>query len=474
MGFFKNKDVEDTYMEAELHEEVDFTEEQEYSVQPQVVDEEERREVRRKRRVRNEILVYMTSLLVLALVAGGVFTGVRAIQQFRAASVSTEGVGETESTDNIQNMVDSMLASESELPTEVIVEVKPEEKLDEYIDTVIAGMSLEEKVLGLIITSPEELTGVRTAIRAGAATQEKLEVRPVGGLVYYRRNIESEEQLKEMLSNTASYSKYPIFLAVNEGGDVNSSVQNSVITVPEVTKPGHITSAEAAGTLGGTIGSYLKNLNFNVNFAPTADILYETKAAVADYCFGGDAAFNAELVAAYVTALEEQGISATLKTFPGTGHLTGSTVSGTVSTDKSRADYEENFTVFKAGIDAGADFVMVSNMVASELSGGMDPCSMSSSVVTDILRTELGFTGIIITEPMNVKAITDYYSAEEAAVAALKAGCDMILLPEDLDEAYMGILEGIGNGSVAEARINDSLKRVLRVKYAYKLSEFTE
>lgn len=474
MGFFKNKDVEDTYMEEELHEEVDFTEDQERSVQPQVVDEEERREIRRKRRVRNEILVYMTSLLVLVLVAGGVFTGVRAIQQFRAASASTEGEGETESTDNIQNMVDSMLASESELPTEVIVEVKPEEKLDEYIDTVIAGMSLEEKVLGLIITSPEELTGVRTAIRAGAATQEKLEARPVGGLVYYRRNIESEEQLKEMLSNTASYSKYPIFLAVNEGGDVNSSVQNSVITVPEVTRPGHITSAEAAGTLGGTIGSYLKNLNFNVNFAPTADILYETKAAVADYCFGGDAAFNAELVAAYVTALEEQGISATLKTFPGTGHLTGSTVSGTVSTDKSRADYEENFTVFKAGIDAGADFVMVSNVVASELSGGMDPCSMSSSVVTDILRTELGFTGIIITEPMNVKAITDYYSAEEAAVAALKAGCDMILLPEDLDEAYMGILEGIGNGSVAEARINDSLKRVLRVKYAYKLSEFTE
>ncbi len=471
MGFFKNKDIEDTYMEEELHEEVELTVEED-SGQPQVIDEEERREARRKRRVRNEILVYMSSLLVLALVAGGVFTGVRAIQQFRAASASTESGAETESTENIQDLVDSMLASESELPTEVIVEVTPEEKLDEYIDTVIAGMSLEEKVLGLIITSPEELTGVSTAIRAGSTTQEKLAARPVGGLVYYRRNMESEEQLKEMLDNTASYSKYPIFLAVNEGGDSNSSVQNSVIKVPDVTEPGHITSGEEAANLGSTIGSYLKNLNFNVNFAPTADILYVQNAAVADYCFGGDAELNAVLVAEYVKGLEAQGISATLKTFPGTGHLTGSTVSGTVSTEKTRADFEENFAVFKAGIEAGADFVMVSNVVASELSGGMDPCSMSSSVVTDILRTELGFTGVIITEPMNVKAITDYYGAAEAAVAALKAGCDMILLPEDLDEAYMGILEGIGNGSVAEARINDSLKRVLRVKYAYKLSEF--
>ena len=79
---------------------------------------------------------------------------------------------------------------------------------------------------------------------------------------------------------------------------------------------------------------------------------------------------------------------------------------------------------------------------------------------------------MVITEPMNGKAITDYYSASEAAVAALKAGCDMVLLPESVEDAYEGILEGIANGSVAEARINDSLKRVMRVKYAYKLAEF--
>ena len=181
---------------------------------------------------------------------------------------------------------------------------------------------------------------------------------------------------------------------------------------------------------------------------------------------------NAEFVAEYVRGLEEQDVSATLKTFPGTGYLLSSTTDSTVGTDRTRDEFEADFSVFKAGIDAGADFVMVSNIVASELSGGMDPCSMSSTVVTDILRSELGFTGVVITEPMNGKAITDYYAASEAAVAALKAGCDMILLPENLQEAYQGVLDGIANGSVAEARINDSLKRVLRVKYADKLEEF--
>jgi beta-N-acetylhexosaminidase len=297
---------------------------------------------------------------------------------------------------------------------------------------------------------------------------------PVGGLVYYRQNIENADQIKEMLSNTQSYSKMPLFLAVNEGGDNASSVQNSGIGVTKVKEPNEIASGAEAFALGNDIGSYLSELNFNVNFAPTADVLHNDNAAVADYCFSNDAAVNAAYVTEFVKGLEEKGISATLKTFPGTGDLTKSTVDGTVKTEKTRADYADDFTVFKAGIDAGADFVMVSHIVAPELSGGVDPCSMSSSVVTDILRNEMGYTGIIITEPMNVSAITEYYGAEEAAVAALKAGCDMILLPENLDKAYQGILDGVKDGTVAEARINDSLKRVLRVKFADKLNDFIE
>ncbi len=472
MGIFqKNEEINNSeQIENELHEEVELAPE-ETKVYTEESDEE-KRERRRRARAKAEMFVYISAFLVLVLLSGGVFAGVNGIRRLvNKDSVSTESAA-TESTDNIQDLVDSMLASETELPTEAVDVVTPQEQLEEYIDTLLAGMTLEEKVAGLFITSPEELTGVAKATRAGDSTKAAIEKMPVGGLVYYRKNMESKDQLMEMLSNTAGYSKYPMFLAVNEGGDSSSSVQNSAITVPSVTKPGDIKSAEEAYTLGSTIGGYLAELKFNVNFAPTADILYEANSPVKEYCFGGDAATNGQFAAEYVRGLEEKGISAALKTFPGTGYLTASTAQGTVGTERDKASFESDFQVFKAGIEAGADFVMVSNIVASELSGGMDPCSMSSTVVTDILRNELQFNGIIITEPMNVKAITDYYSASEAAVAALKAGCDMILLPEDLQEAYEGILEGIVDGSVAQQRINDSLRRVFRVKYAYKLAEF--
>lgn len=430
---------------------------------------EELRELRKNRRKKAESLATTLAVVIALAFCALVFAGVMGIKYLAGPGNVT-----TETVDEIQNLVDNMLASEETLPTEVIDVFTPEEKLDEYIDTMIAGMTLEEKVAGLIITSPEQLTGVDTATRAGDSTKASIEAMPVGGLVYYRKNMQSKDQFMEMLSNTQSYSTHPMFLAVNEGGDSASSVQNSSISVPSVKKPGEITTEAEAYALGNTIGTYLKELHFNVNFAPTADILWETNAAVKNYCFGGDASLNSMLVTQYVKGLEEQGLSATLKTFPGTGHLTASTEAGTVGTEKTKADYAQDFMVFKAGIDAGADFVMVSHIVASDLTGGMEPCSMSSTVVTDILRDELGFEGIIITEPMNVKAITEYYETSEAVVEALKAGCDMILLPQDLKAAHKAIVDGVGDGSVAEARINDSLKRVFRVKYADKLAEFAE
>ena len=471
--FNKNENEIEEQYEADVQEDVQAVEDAEYVeevFEEEIpLTEEEKRELRRKRRKRNEALATTTAVVVLLCLCVGIFFGAMGIKNLAGFGNAT-----TESEDELQNLVDNMLASETTLPTEAIDVVTPEEKFDEYLDTIIAGMTLEEKVAGLIITSPEQLTGVDTATRAGDSTKAAIEAMPVGGLVYYRRNMQSKDQLTEMLANTKSYSTHPIFLAVNEGGDSSSSVQNSSINVPDVKKPGDVATEAEAYAAGTTIGTYLKELNFNVNFAPTADILWESNAAVKGYCFGGDTAMNALLVTQYVKGLEEQGLSATLKTFPGTGHLKTSTETGTVSTDKTKADYAQDFTVFKAGIDAGADFVMVSHIVASDLTGGMEPCSMSSAVVTDILRDELGFEGIIITEPMNVKAITEYYETSEAVVEALKAGCDMILLPQDLKAAHKAIMDGVSDGSVAEARINDSLKRVFRVKYASKLAEFAE
>ena len=269
MGLF-NKEFDDSEQIEQLQEEIELTHEEALSEAADIVDEEEKREIRRQRRKRNEILATLTAVLAVVVLSGGVFAGVTAIRHFADNSAESNS---SESTENIQDMVQDMLSSETELPTEVVDVVTPEEQLDEYIDTVIAGMTLEEKVAGLIITSPEQLTGVNLATRAGDGTKTAIEAMPVGGLVYYRRNIQSAEQFAEMLTNTKNYSKYPLFIAVNEGGDANSSVQNSVLDVPDVKEPGEVRTGKEAHDLGTVIGGYLADLNFNLNFAPTADIL---------------------------------------------------------------------------------------------------------------------------------------------------------------------------------------------------------
>ncbi len=142
------------------------------------------------------------------------------------------------------------------------------------------------------------------------------------------------------------------------------------------------------------------------------------------------------------------------------------------STERTLEEFRaEEFTVFQAGIDAGADMVMVSHIAAPALTGDNTPCSLSSAVVTDLLRDELHFDGVIITDALNMSAITDYYGADEAAVLALRAGCDMLLMPEDYEKAYNAVLQAVQeeNGPISEERINDALRRIYRIKYADKV-----
>ena len=129
------------------------------------------------------------------------------------------------------------------------------------------------------------------------------------------------------------------------------------------------------------------------------------------------------------------------------------------------------FIPFRSGIDAGAHMVMVSHASIPGVIGDNTPCSLSEEVVTNWLRGELGYNGIIITDAMNMSAITEYYSADQAAVMALKAGVDMILMPENFETAYEGVLAAVREGTISEERINESLKRIYRVKYRDRVDQ---
>lgn len=435
---------------------------------------DDKREFRRKRRMRNQILAYVSVLFVLALVGVGVFFAIKAgssllaqkQQEKEALVLASEEVSETADVSE-EEMSETETAVEE--TSTVVEEYTEEDLLEEVVESCISEMSLEDRVAGLFIISPEQLTGVDRAVKAGDGTKEALEKFPVGGLVYFKQNIQSKEQITEMLANTVSMSKYPIFLAVDEEGD-------SVARVADTLKLDKVDSAAEIGATGDSnnayetykkIGSYLCEYGFNLNFAPVADVLTNPdNDTLAKRSFGEEAEVVSSMVAASVKGLEETGVTACMKHFPGQGNADGDTHDGLAATDRTLEEIRETeLKPFAAGMEAGAQMIMIGHIAVPSITEDNTPASLSKKVVTDILREEMGYNGVVITDALNMSSITEYYDPAQAAIMALKAGADMILMPEDFETAFEGVLAAVQDGTISEARINDSLKRVYRIKY---------
>ncbi len=433
-------------------------------------EEMERKIYRHKRRVRNQIISYIVITIIFAgLIAGGI-VGVRKIVGILNDKKQAEEL--EKQLEEIANAEDGQQAVEA--PSEGL-EPEPEEEtdwLEVMVEESITGMTLEDKVAGLFFITPEALTGMDTVTQAGDTTRDKLGEQPVGGLVYSSKNMLDEAQLKEMLQNTKSYSKSAIFLGVEEEGGSISPVAESGLAenVGKMADIGASADASAAQNAGNTVGTYLAGYGFNVNLAPVADVMAEGNTLIGDRAFGTDQGQVSSMVSAFVEGSQAAGVSSCLKYFPGLGDVTGNASEGMITSDKTIETFmERDFPAYQSGISAGADFVMVSHLSLPNVTGDNTPSSLSGKMVTEILRQQLGFSGIIITDAMNVAAITDYYTADEAAVKALQAGVDMIFMPEDYTTAYTGVLEAVQSGSLTEEQINESLRRIFRVKLRDRL-----
>ncbi|MDE7287329.1 MAG: beta-N-acetylhexosaminidase [Lachnospiraceae bacterium] len=426
-------------------------------------EETDKRVLRRKRRVKNQIIAYVVlAVILIGAIIGGVILANKIISV----------VKDRKQAEELQKQLEELAETEGEAPVvEAPVEsaepVEESDYLGEAVESIIAGMTPEDKVAGLFIITPEALTGTDTVIRAGEVTEQSLKEHSVGGLIYFAKNIKDSAQLTEMLQNTKGWSKYALFLGVDEeGGSVSrvagSGLADDVGNMADIGATGDVAVAQEAGA---AIGGYLSGYGFNLNFAPVADVVTEGNKTIGNRSFGSDPNLVASMVASTVEGMQASGVSACLKHFPGLGDTTEDTHDGMASTEKSLEDFNAtDFPVYQAGINAGVDMVMVSHLSAPNVVGDNTPASLSEKMITEILRGQLGYQGIVITDSMSMTAITDYYTADEAAVKALQAGADMILMPEDYETAYNGVLEALNNGTLSEERINESLRRIFRVK----------
>ena len=357
--------------------------------------------------------------------------------------------------------------------TKVVTPQAEVEEAEDEIQKIISRMTIKQKIAQMFMITPEQLTDYNKVTSAGEVTRKALEEYQVGGIILFANNIETPEQLKEMTGNLQKYSKeicdIPLFLGIDEeGGSVARIADNPQFDVPKFADMKTIgqEGSQRAYEVGASIGQYLKTFGFNLDFAPVADVLTNPENTVVQKrAFSNDATVTSDMVLAEMKGLEENNIYACLKHFPGHGGTSGDTHRGYSYTSKTMEELKETELVpFQKGIEAGVSFIMVSHISVPNSVAGEEPASLSRYIQTQILRNEMKYDGIIITDAMNMGAITEQYSSGEAAVKAIQAGTDIVLMPEDFKAAYQAVIQAVEDGVVTKERIDQSVERILRRK----------
>ncbi|MCI6832517.1 MAG: glycoside hydrolase family 3 protein [Clostridiales bacterium] len=351
--------------------------------------------------------------------------------------------------------------------------------IDEQIDEMLEGMTLGEKAAQLFVVLPEDLVdGVSCVVQAGDATRKGLETYPVGGIIYMEQNLQSEEQVKEMLRNVQQFSRertgLPLLTCVDEEGGTVARVAGSgnfdVTNVGNMSEIGASGDTERARQAGETIGTYLSELGFNLDFAPDADVWSNPANEIVRYrSFGTDPKRVSEMSMAVLDGLMSKGVTGVIKHFPGHGATEGDTHEGYAYTNKTWGELEIcELIPFQTGIEQEVPMIMVGHISLPNVTGDETPASLSHEIVTKRLREQMGYDGVVVTDAMNMGAVAENYEPAEAAVKALQAGVDLILMPEDFHAAYQGVMDAVEDGTLSKKRINQSLRRILRLKLEMK------
>lgn len=393
-------------------------------------------------------LVCALMLSTLALVAG---------------CVASQNSAPEQPSNNLPNPTDTPAA-----PPEPTAEERAAEK--------VASMTLEQKVAQLFIVRPESITDVDPTIQAGETTKEALDTYPVGGIAYFQKNLIDTDQTKAMIANSQADAQdaigLPLFIGVDEeggtvsriGGNPGFDVAN-VGDMAAVGAAGDIAQAKAVAT---SIGTYLSNLGFNVDFAPDSDICGDPATDVmAQRSFGTDPQVVADMVQAQVEGFSDAGMLCSIKHFPGIGAVMGDSHEGAIVSSKTLDELRSwELVPFKAAIAANVPFVMVGHLSTPTATGDDTPASINPAIVTDLLRNELGYQNLIITDSMGMGAVDAYCTPDQVGVAALKAGVDVVLMPADFVAAYQGVLDAVSDGTLSQARIDESVTRIVKTKLA--------
>ena len=348
------------------------------------------------------------------------------------------------------------------------------------VEAQLSKMTLREKVGQMFFVRMETLdTTIHWNAYSDLMENPVLEVNktmrdvnenyPVGGLILYAWNIDDETQLSKLISQIRALNGNPLLCIDEEGGRVARIANNPNFNVKKYESMAAIGATgdpKNAYECGNTIGSYLKRYGFDIDFAPVADVNTNPEnIIIGPRAFSDKPEVAATMVTNYLQGLKDAGVTGCIKHFPGHGDTKADTHYGYASTQKTWSEMMDcEMVTFKAGIKWGCQLIMTAHIGAPKITGSDIPSTMSPVILQDKLRGELGYQNIIITDGMEMGAITQQYSSAEAALGSIQAGVDIVLGPKNLVEAFDAVIDAVNKGIISEERINQSVRRILKLK----------
>ena len=378
--------------------------------------------------------------------------------------------------DSANNPGESVESSSPEM-TAVQQALLEEEELKLRAEKIISRMTLDEKIGQLFILAMRHTSFGNPALQMDDFLAGYIRRYSPGGIILFSINFDTPEQTRNLILDMQETSSYPLFISTDEeGGKVSRLGKKDgmdVIALPPAADLAAMKSPALVEEASSVLAADLRDLGFNMNMAPVADISRNISPdIIGNRSFGRDPEQTGTFVASAVTGFQKNHIASVLKHFPGHGFVTGDTHTGMVKARGDKKEFETvDFIPFIKGIEAGTDCIMTAHIQAPSLTGGDEPASLSREIQTGILRQKLGFKGIILTDAMDMGAISQYWTPGEAALKAFLAGADIILMPENIPEAQESLKNAFLNGIISDDRLNASLIRIITTKIRQGLFE---
>lgn len=351
---------------------------------------------------------------------------------------------------------------------------KPREKtLEEKVEEEISNMTLEEKIGQLLIISyrnKEYTIDLDNILK---------QVKP-SGFILFSENITTYDNTTNYIKQVKSTSAVPMFISIDQEGGNVQRIKNlpdaNVLAIPDMYKLGQTKNIELSKNVGEVLASEISEFGINLDFAPVLDIFSNpNNKVIGQRAFGSNASLVTEMALPFAKGMENNGVIACFKHFPGHGDTNEDSHIKLPIVYKTKEQlYQRELIPFKVASQDNASMIMIAHIALPKITGNYIPASLSKDIVTGILRNELNYNGVVITDSIEMKALTDNYTLKQICNLSINSGVDIILMPENPILAVNNIKELISEGNVTEERIDESVKRILLLKHNKGLYEEKE